>query len=828
MDWLGDIVDLEEFNDVDPIDPSEWASLTTLEDGTHSESTRDHSLPAQFAPEANPKRVSTRPPGKIGTRFSQDAVRILRAWFSSHEGNPYPNEQERLTLELQTGLNSTQVYNWLANARRRRPRSMFHEPPSRQQSPAPISIPRRPGTPMIPLQRWMDSPPEDEPVEVASIVRAMEDNSCRLNQAEPLVRGWSGGSSRCSSASSVDSSHSVSSSLRSAASWGSSNSTKRRSRRQASRRGLSRNLELAKRPLVSPTKPYQCTFCTDSFGKKYEWQRHEKSLHLPVDTWKCCPDQPRVVNGPENQLCCVFCGETNPSATHMASHSPTSCQEREFGRKDHLKQHLRLVHNGTLLDSFQAYWKADAPDIRSRCGFCNEALDTWTSRTDHLADHFRAGQDMADWKGDWGFDEFILARVENAIPPYLIMNERDTPLPFAASTPPVEAPRCAYERIKIDLLWFLQSFQDQYSLIPSDDQFQLEACRIIFSLDSLTSEEALGRDSAASWLRDLITSHPEIARRAKLCPVRRENESAFSSRSMLPRATSYFEGCPLEYELRRFVRQTWASGQMDLADSELQDAACRAILEVDARFAMPLSTFVAKWLVKAGMSSTTWLHKFKERMEAMKLRVLGAMSSSLSESRTRNDRAAAEMEFLPFYAHRETESAPLTARSLSLDAGFGVWDVGTDYKLCPDSRPPFLALDQPKTGDLTNSAVENQPSTEKEGLFDISTRLFFPVGEGFGDGTNKTHHGPEHHPGSWITKKFYFLNDPKYQQLLSRELKRWVKATISPNNPTMHIPSDEELRHQARCMMYDDDTSWDRTPADSPEWLRRFREDAGI
>ncbi|CAI6097496.1 unnamed protein product [Clonostachys chloroleuca] len=819
MDWLGDSVDLEELNDVDPIDPSEWASLTTLEDGIHSESPMDHSLPAQLVPEANPKRVSPRPPAKIGTRFSQDAVRILRAWFSSHEGNPYPNEKERLTLELQTGLNSTQVYNWLANARRRRPRSMFHEPatPSRQQSPAPINIPQRPGTPMIPLQRWMDSPPEDEPVEVASIVRAMEDNSCRLNQAENLVRGWSGGSSRCSSASSVDSSHSRSSSLRSAASWTSSNSigTRRRSRRQGSRRGLPRNLELAKRPLVSPTKPYQCTFCTDSFGKKYEWQRHEKSLHLPVDRWKCCPDQPRLVNGPENQPCCVFCGETNPSTTHMESHSPTSCQEREFARKDHLKQHLRLVHNGTLLDSFQAYWKADAPDIRSRCGFCGESLASWMSRTDHLADHFRAGQDMADWKGDWGFDEFILARVENAIPPYLVVNERDTPFPYAASTPPVEAPRCAYERIKIDLLWFLQSFQDQYGVIPSDDQFQLETCRIIFSLDSLTSEEALERDSAASWLRDLVTSNPEISQRAKLAPVRRENESAFSSRSMLPRATSYFEGCPLEYELRRFVRQAWASGRMDLTDSELQDAACTAILEVDARFAMPLSTFVAKWLVKASMSSTTWLQKFKERMGALKLRVFGAMGSSSSESRTKNDRAVTETEFPPFYVNGEIASTQSTAPNLSLDAGFGVWDVGIDYN-------------QPQTRDLTNPAIGNELNTEKEVPFDVSTRLFFPVGDRFGGVTDKTHHGPEYHPGSWITKKFYFLNDPKYQQLLSRELKRWVKATISPNNPTMHIPSDEELRHQARCMMYDDDASWDRTPADSPEWLRRFREEAGI
>jgi hypothetical protein len=31
---------------------------------------------------------------------------------------------------------------------------------------------------------------------------------------------------------------------------------------------------------------YQCTFCTDVFKTKHDWQRHERSLHLSLDEWR--------------------------------------------------------------------------------------------------------------------------------------------------------------------------------------------------------------------------------------------------------------------------------------------------------------------------------------------------------------------------------------------------------------------------------------------------------------------------------------------------------------------------------------------------------------
>lgn len=55
-----------------------------------------------------------------------------------------------------------------------------------------------------------------------------------------------------------------------------------------------------------------------------------------------------------------------------------------------------------------------------------------------------------------------------------------------------------------------------------------------------------------------------------------------------------------------------------------------------------------------------------------------------------------------------------------------------------------------------------------------------------------------------------------------------LQFSQSPKNPNCHVPSDEEIQHQARWIMYDGDDSWDQTPADYAEWLWRLKRDVGI
>ncbi|KAJ4016018.1 hypothetical protein NW752_006952 [Fusarium irregulare] len=115
-------------------------------------------------------------PAKVGGRFTRESVRILKNWLATHQNHPYPREPERRMLQEETGLTKTQISNWLANARRR------GKIPSSASSPRTraMDIPPRPGTPAVrntsdmdPLQRWVDSPPEDEPAAVTAIARAV-------------------------------------------------------------------------------------------------------------------------------------------------------------------------------------------------------------------------------------------------------------------------------------------------------------------------------------------------------------------------------------------------------------------------------------------------------------------------------------------------------------------------------------------------------------------------------------------------------------------------------------------------------------------------------
>jgi hypothetical protein len=376
---------------------------------------------------------------KIGARFSRESVRVLKNWLSTHSRHPYPTEEEKESLQRITGLSKTQIANWLANARRR-----GKIQPTRSTSPSvrgfasAMDIPRRRGTPglfenMDPLQRWANSPPENEPASVTDIARAVTASSnvsSNSGRNSPYISGHSDEESRSlcnqSSASSLSISQSSGSfassfSHQSRGSFGSIPSFVRsnRGRRRRRRAGPPKPAEDNFR---QPLKTFQCTFCTETFRTKHDWQRHEKSLHLSLERWVCSPNGTTFISPETGIAACVFCGVAQPDEAHVESHNFTACQERTieertFYRKDHLRQHLKLVHDVKFLPGPMENWKVDSPQIRSRCGFCGIVMDSWTIRIDHLAEHFKTGKTMADWKGDWGFEAPVLDMIENSIPP---------------------------------------------------------------------------------------------------------------------------------------------------------------------------------------------------------------------------------------------------------------------------------------------------------------------------------------------------------------------------------------------------------------------------
>ncbi|OAA81074.1 Homeodomain-related protein [Akanthomyces lecanii RCEF 1005] len=830
--------------------PSPWPNTI------HSSFANHMAAPAAHHPNENNGIIAPVPiaPPKIGARFSRESVRILKNWLSTHTRHPYPSEEEKEMLQRQTGLNKTQITNWLANARRRGkvqpPRSVSPNPRN-WSTPGSIDIPQRRGTPaleaMNPLQRWQVSPPEHEPASVSAIARAVTASSSALSSGlnSPYSFNYTDdGSNRSlckeSSASSVGTSQSKSTngsfgsaySHGSRHSWGSFGSAPFNSRGRRRRRRRAGTKPEGNTNLSAPLKTFQCTFCTETFRTKHDWQRHEKSLHLSLERWVCAPDGPRALNPETGNMSCVFCGIANPDDAHVDSHNHSACQERcleerTFYRKDHLNQHLRLVHNVKFLDWAMKPWKIATPEIRSRCGFCGIVMDSWTIRVDHLAEHFKTGYSMADWKGGWGFEVPVLDMVENSIPPYLIHHERTSPMPYVALQSPPASPRNAYELIKLELAHFGSSYWEQHGKPPTDEELCLEGCRIIFASELLSIQ---GIATQVSWLRDIIMNDEELSRKAKFGPLRRAAELQSLK---INGKDNLFEECPMEIQLHQFVKAKRLLGLIAM-DDELQEEACRIVGRVEEMCTHP-SEAVANWLLRLIKRSTTWLSTFRRRAhlprtediksDTIRSKDLTSIDSTIhSYSRLENELGDYLKAQRNLGKEPSDEDLQRQARIIIYEFDDGWNQTAADNMQWLDAFKERHALAEKTPGATSKTSPEQS---------DQATAVGSPGSQWASQSKRRPSVGSNAKTAEFLqfskpSSNPSFLNDANCYRRLAKELKRWVVSATSPNNPNRHVPTDEELRYQARWIIYDGDDPWNQTAADNAEWLQRFKRDVGI
>jgi hypothetical protein len=188
---------------------------------------------------------------------------------------------------------------------------------------------------------------------------------------------------------------------------------RRRGRRRYLRDSYDALKEANKRQkyIQSQKPPFFCTFCGSSYPTKYDWKRHEESVHASPITWICLPP-----GWSQSLQKCPFCSEISPPLGHMSAHNHCDClnkqeSERTFNRKDHLQQHIRRVHwkrcsgqLADLVDTLKA-WQRPAPpllpgDPALHCGFCGWCFESWKDRVEHVADHFRERVDLSMWWPD--------------------------------------------------------------------------------------------------------------------------------------------------------------------------------------------------------------------------------------------------------------------------------------------------------------------------------------------------------------------------------------------------------------------------------------------
>lgn len=391
-----------------------------------------------------------------------------------------------------------------------------------------------------PLDRWRNSPPETEAAHLADIMNSLARSNSNSsfksrtgsrNSGSPYRRGQKGHINPPSVAASESTRSSASSSSASSAhSFGSDQSgsfgrfyvgepTRRRRRRsrKASPGPYGRLDQKTQR------RPYQCTFCTDAFKSKYDWTRHEKSLHLSLESWACAPFGPTYKDESTGTLHCAFCDIDNPSENHIQEHNYWGCQKkpsalRTFYRKDHLRQHLRLVHGINNAKSNIASWKSEVIEINSRCGFCAATFTRWSDRNDHIAGHYKEGTTMKAWKGCRGFVPAVALAVDNAMPPYLIGSESTGIDPFSASrrgkTPaPTESqPACQeqeqatiqptpFEQLTEHLIRFVRAKQaDGISI--TDESIQAEARCLLYGDNDPWNQTAADNPEWLNFFKD--------------------------------------------------------------------------------------------------------------------------------------------------------------------------------------------------------------------------------------------------------------------------------------------------------------------------------------
>lgn len=367
----------------------------------------------------SPRSLSRQAGERAGSHSrSVKRTRPLREWLACNASNPYPTKAEKADLEKQTGLTKTQINNWFLNARRRRRHSekvVAQRKTLPQGSPMPSSSPL---SMMSPLDRWRCSPPEDEPITISPAVLETALNDSFYTDSTPASA-----SGYASSSMSGDSwLHSQPQSLYTSSNPDSTSGYCRSNDSNSNLYSLGTSNDAFTLPPRASTNQgptaasnprFQCTFCSRMFKKRFDWRRHEISVHMPkLNSWVCAvPLAPNesfliwrtVQDSPE----CIFCGHASPTEDHFRSHEFENCSQgpasgRVFSRKDHLWQHLYKFHGCRKWDGWApdlGSLKNSSDSVNSRCGFCDMAMVTWKEREQHMADHFLQGLTMASWTG---------------------------------------------------------------------------------------------------------------------------------------------------------------------------------------------------------------------------------------------------------------------------------------------------------------------------------------------------------------------------------------------------------------------------------------------
>jgi len=151
-----------------------------------------------------------------------------------------------------------------------------------------------------------------------------------------------------------------------------------------------------------------------------------------------------------------------------------------------------------------------------------------------------------------------------------------------------------------------------------------------------------------------------------------------------------------------------------------------------------------------------------------------------------NQTAADNGAWLSAFKQRQLLPGPNNASELDSQEPLTLASVAPDWCSTRWTPKTFLAAQSPSFSQHAQSASGGSGSLLSHGS----------TGESSGAGASRA--------GGYIKVRSSFLTDANCYRRLARELRRFVASAMSPNNPNFRIPSDEELQHQARWILYEE------------------------
>jgi hypothetical protein len=251
----------------------------------------------------------------------------------------------------------------------------------------------------------------------------------------------------------------------------------------------------------------------------------------------------------------------------------------------------------------------------------------------------------------------------------------------------------------------------------------------------------------------------------------------------------------MEKQLHDFVK-TKSSLGLTALDSELQAEACNILGRLEQSSGSPCPE-VYNFLLRLICQSTHWLAPFRQRAhlprsEELVNENLRPKDPTQIDITIHNEKRL-EAELAEYVQLKSSASVIPSDADLQRQARMIIYGVDDGWNQTVADNAAWLT--DFKQRHLKQSNTCDIPP-QNSGATTASTRMY----------TLNTMKSSQHNPASAaapIRLGAFYLNDANCYRRLERELSRFVASSMSPKNPNQHVPSDEELQHQARWILYD-------------------------